>query len=590
MLSLTNGAYQSLLLKIGKKALDKVSGASTGSAMVVIPVIFHIVHAGQVQGVYPNISAAQISSQIVVLNEDYSGIGHNTVSYPVNAFSNFVLSQSLAPASVDGFKRLKIANCNIGFCLATKDTLGNILAEPGIDRVNSLAKGWRDPAGIVSITDFYSFMEDTVKPQSIWNVSRYLNIWITDKSSTVGFTGYGTFPLLSGLPDYAGGATAFTDGIWCFAKAVGSSVLFPGGTYQANKAHGRTCSHEVGHYLGLRHVWGDALCGNDYAADTPPSTASHTFQPSYPYNAGSCPGNGIDGELFMNIMDYTPDAGRYMFTAEQAARMHVSLQNSPYRKFLGTHNLCTLDTIPSISQFTTPASCCTNSLSALLINGSRGVPAPSYSWIASATATFIPGANSRDVKVIFASAGIHTISLSTSNGSISVSSRTILVNASPQLSFTPGPGTICAGNNITIHANGASSYSWLPGGQTGSSFIFSPSTNTTISVIASSIEGCITYDSLTFKVNLCEGIQEVGTEASLIFYPNPVAGHLYFGSVAENYTSVDCFNNDGHQVITNRRIPDAAAEIEILPPGVYYILFYSERNAKVRQKIIKLPE
>ncbi|HWA05761.1 MAG TPA: hypothetical protein VG961_04365, partial [Ignavibacteria bacterium] len=87
-----------------------------------IPVIFHVIHSGQSVGTFPNIVQPQINSQITVLNQDYAGTGFNYTTYPSNAFVQWAINQNLPPGNLDTLGRVKIANINIKFCLAEKDT------------------------------------------------------------------------------------------------------------------------------------------------------------------------------------------------------------------------------------------------------------------------------------------------------------------------------------------------------------------------------------------------------------------------------------------------------------------------------------
>jgi hypothetical protein len=188
-----------------------------------------------------------------------------------------------------------------------------------------------------------AYLDSILKPQTVWDVTKYLNVWITDKNNALSYTGVSSVPPLSGLMGVPNNSTDSTDGIWCFAKVIGSNNLFPSGIYGSPLVEGRTLTHEVGHYLGLRHIWGDGACATDYCDDTPPAAAQNTGTPtSYPLNAGSCsgPSNSPDGEMFMNFMDYSRDPYKYMFTPDQATRMQTAMLNSPYRNQLGTHGLC----------------------------------------------------------------------------------------------------------------------------------------------------------------------------------------------------------------------------------------------------------
>ena len=96
---------------------------------------------------------------------------------------------------------------------------------------------------------------------------------------------------------------------------------------------GRTATHEVGHFLGLRHIWGDMnnCTGDDFVADTPPARQANTGKPTFPHVTCN---NGPSGDMFMNYMDYVDDAAMFMFTAAQVARMNATLAG-PRKKLAG---------------------------------------------------------------------------------------------------------------------------------------------------------------------------------------------------------------------------------------------------------------
>ena len=134
-----------------------------------------------------------------------------------------------------------------------------------------------------------------------------LNVWVCTLSG--GLLGYAQFP----------GGPAETDGVVILNRAFGTTGLavppFHGG---------RTAVHEVGHWLGLRHIWGDRndCTGNDFVADTPKAKQANTGKPTFPHI--TCE-NGPHGDMFMNYMDYVDDEAMYMFTAGQVARMNATL-------------------------------------------------------------------------------------------------------------------------------------------------------------------------------------------------------------------------------------------------------------------------
>jgi hypothetical protein len=340
--SVPNDAWENEFQKLISDYKITHHNKKQSSEIYTIPIIFHVIHSGQPIGTFPNISQGQINSQITVLNQDFSSNGFNSSNYPSNAFVNWVINQSLPSASIDSNGRIKIADVGIQFCLATKDTNGNVLPEQGINRINYVSLNLPNPSSYSTQATMKSYLDDILKPETIWDVTKYLNVWITDKNNALNYTGVSSVPPLSGLMGIPNNSSDSTDGIWCFAKVIGSNNLYPSGIYGSPMVEGRTLTHEVGHYLGLRHISGDAACATDYCNDTPPSAEQNVGAPSYPLNVGSCsnPTNAPEGEMFMNFMDYPWDPFKYMFTTDQATRMRTAMMNSSFRNQLGTHGLC----------------------------------------------------------------------------------------------------------------------------------------------------------------------------------------------------------------------------------------------------------
>ena len=184
---------------------------------------------------------------------------------------------------------------NIEFVLATKDPAGK--KTTGITRTATKV----DSFGV----------HDEVKSSKAggadpWPTDRYLNFWACNLGE--GLLGYAQFP---------GGPTK-TDGVVILFRAFGTT-----GAVKAPFDKGRTATHEVGHFLGLRHIWGDMndCTGNDFVADTPRARASNFGKPKFPHITCN---NGPNGDMFMNYMDYVDDAAMVMFTAGQVARMNAT--------------------------------------------------------------------------------------------------------------------------------------------------------------------------------------------------------------------------------------------------------------------------
>jgi hypothetical protein len=130
-----------------------------------------------------------------------------------------------------------------------------------------------------------------------------LNMWSCNMSG--GILGYAQFP---------GGSSA-TDGVVIDDNAFGVTTNY------APYNKGRTATHEVGHWLNLRHIWGDANCGNDIVADTPLHNTANYGCPASGVRS-TCSGNPV--MMTMNYMDYTDDLCMYMFSAGQNARMNAT--------------------------------------------------------------------------------------------------------------------------------------------------------------------------------------------------------------------------------------------------------------------------
>lgn len=579
-----------------KEYLNQNSGAKALSQVYTIPVIIHVIHGGQSVGTYPNLAQAQLKSQIQVLNNDYGGIGYNSGNYPSTAFANFASTQSISPSSLDILGRVQIANCNIQFCLATKDTLGNVLTEQGIERINYVSKGWTNPGSFTSNTAFQNYVNGTIKPQTIWNVSKYLNIWVTDIGSNATLLGYATFPPfanLSGLQSANG--TSTTDGFWCRANAFGSQTIYPSGTYLQGYTRGRTSTHEIGHYLGLRHTWGDGVCATDYCTDTPPNKSSNFGSPIYPLNAtgtNSCAG-ATDGSMFMNFMDYTNDPDKYMFTNDQAIRIQTAMSNSPYRKFLGTHNLCSLQGIAASSQFNLPTTYC-GTAAITLTNTSSGVPVPTFTWSSTGGASFSPNNSSFIANVNFPTPGTYTITLSAGNGTIANSSKIITIYPKPNLIIAT-PTLVCIGDSVIIAPSGGNSYAWLPQFVVANSVRYLAAVDQSYTVTATDSHGCKTIDSISIFVTECVGINSSKINPNNIsIYPNPSNGriNLKFYSEINVEALVEIFDPIGKLIYKtntnfNKDKIELPLNIESAANGIYIVKIISSDGTEQNLKLIK---
>lgn len=287
-------------LKLRNKGANRVSASSVRT----IPVVVHVINRGEAVGTGTNISNAQVISQITTLNNDYrkkSGTsGYNT--NPVGA------------------------DANIEFALAVRDPNGN--PTNGIDRISYDKEFWQE-----------ADVENDLKPNTIWDPTKYFNLWVVNFGGDLdGVLGYAQFPVGSTLGGLDETGLASTDGVIIGYKFFGN-LDYNDGSFNLDSTYGygRTATHEIGHWLGLRHIWGDDTCGEDYVADTPVHEDSNFGCFTHP-KSNAC---GTADEMFENYMDYTDDTCMNIFTLNQVDRFNTVLANSVRRKELLTSNALT---------------------------------------------------------------------------------------------------------------------------------------------------------------------------------------------------------------------------------------------------------
>jgi len=266
---------------------DKNARDTIANEVITVPVVIHVLYHTPEQ----NISDAQILSQLQALNNDYRKLNVGGKNIPA----------AFGPLAADA---------RIIFCLAKVDASGK--STTGIIRRNTSTGSWQADDGMK-----YSIQGG----DNAWDSKKYLNIWVCNFSGKS--LGYSSLP----------GSQADRDGIVVQYNAFGTagSVIAP-----FNK--GRTLTHEVGHWLGLKHLWGDADCGDDGIADTPPQQGFNNGCPSFPHKT-ACSING-NGDMFMNFMDFSDDGCMYLFTKGQAAKMRSLFALGGARNSFLNSNVC----------------------------------------------------------------------------------------------------------------------------------------------------------------------------------------------------------------------------------------------------------
>ncbi|WP_207433178.1 M43 family zinc metalloprotease [Sabulibacter ruber] len=291
--------------------------------VVTIPVVVHVVYFNNQM----NISDAQIQSQINVLNKDFRRLNTDANKTP------------------ELFKNLA-ADTEIEFCLAKQDPNG----EPttGITRTRTSVTAFEIGDNKIKFS--------STNGKDAWDTKRYLNIWVGRLNTRESILGYAQFP-------NSGPVT--TDGVVIDYRYFGTT-----GAVTAPYNLGRTATHEVGHWLNLFHIWGDADCGDDQVGDTPTQQEANNGCPTFPHS--TC---NNTSDMFMNYMDYTDDACMNMFTKGQKDVMHHAINT--YRSGLLTSKGCETVQVPGLDaallQINSPQSVlCANAFTPAIVLRNRG--------------------------------------------------------------------------------------------------------------------------------------------------------------------------------------------------------------------------
>ena len=256
----------------------------TNGGVYTIPVVVHIVYSSASQ----NIDDEFVTSQLEVLNEDFRRLNADADD---------------TPTAFEG----DAGDAQIEFCLAKQDPDGVI--HSGITRTETDITSWNlfADAGDDNYADNVKFTNKG--GEDAWPRADYLNIWVCNMVG--GILGYATPP----------GGISTKDGVVIAYKYFGVDGA-GAGVYDK----GRTATHEVGHWMSLKHIWGDddfapdPNCGGSDGIDDTPNQGLATYgNPSLPRLDDCSPLS--PGIQFMNFMDYTDDGAMNMFSNEQITKM-----------------------------------------------------------------------------------------------------------------------------------------------------------------------------------------------------------------------------------------------------------------------------
>jgi hypothetical protein len=481
---------------------------SNPNGLIRIPVVVHVLHRGEAIGTGRNISDAQIQSQIDVINEDFKRLNADRVNTP-NVFTGV--------AGVPNYE----------FVLACIDPNGN--ATNGIRRVFTTKTSFAVSQTCVNNSCITNETTIGVKftaqgGDDAWATNRYLNLWTCDFND--GTLGYATFPA-----DFV--TNPNVDGVVIAYNAFGRT-----GTLQANFNLGRTATHEIGHWLNLLHIWGDASCGDDHVGDTPPQLGPNYNCPAFPKRTVTC-NNTTNGEMFMNYMDYSNDNCMNLFTAEQTLRGRAIFANGGPR-FAFINNYFNIqqpaNNIPCTGGYVS-----LNNLICLT---------PTWS-IVSGNATIASGQSTNKV-LITATASGSVVIRATAGNYIDEKTIQIVPPTSTDYTLTGGGSTTqplywCPNQTYSFSISGgaASNYVWsIPTGWTSvynggyvnalkaPSSTYPPTGTVSVTFTPSCGGGTVTKSFFTaYSSSAC-----TGTDPRFTYSPNPAQSYLNV-AVASGYTS-----------------------------------------------------
>lgn len=303
----TNPNYQKSIdyaFEVAKEWSESQSLVSDSDTLRRLPVVVHVLYQNESE----NISDEIIQSQIDVLNEDYRRLNADTT----NTRAQF---DTLAGRS------------NFEFFLATTDPDGNPTS--GITRTSTSVESFLNETIFLNPnSDIMNSMKSpTTNGVSAWPSDKYINIWICDISinGEIQIFGYATPP--NNLPNWllAPPTSAENDGIVIHYETFGRDAVVNVGFQTAFL--GRVVTHEMGHFLGLRHIWGDGPCSDDDGIDDTPFSDSNGLNMCF-HNKNSCVDSPFDyHDMIENYMDYSSPSCQNIFTKGQMGLMLGVLAN-----------------------------------------------------------------------------------------------------------------------------------------------------------------------------------------------------------------------------------------------------------------------
>lgn len=530
----------------GKGVVEAGRLIDPNTSVILIPVVVHVLWNTAAQ----NISDAQIQTQITVLNEDFNRLNADMANTP----------PAFLPVA---------ANVQVEFRLACVDPNGN--ATTGITRTYTNKSVFireldNNGTGIDEVATGIKYTNQGGR--DAWATNRYLNIWVANLGN--GLLGYTQPPA-----DYS--AKPNTDGVVCRTNTFGRF-----GSAVPPYDRGRTATHEIGHWMNLRHIWGDANCGDDFVGDTPTQA---TYSSGCPIVIPISCNNGPNGNMFMNYMDYSNDVCMNLFTLGQRARMRaVFTVGGPRASFINQYF--------AVNQ---PAGVCRPTTVSVTNPSCRGPVV----WTVSGPIAITAGQSTNQITIAF-TGGTSTYATATATVAGYTDSKTFVVGPP---TATPNVSMIRLGNSCLYaprailsadeYANGTAEFStngttWVAGYKPGGNlsvimsgvFLEGPGTYT---VYCRLRNHCGTGPSVLRTLNIpsppggCTPVSrpalqpELNSELGL--YPNPAGNWLQIALPGNARQATVRIIDVNGRVVKQATISQAPARLNIaaLKAGLYFV-------------------
>ena len=281
------------------------------NTVITIPVVVHVIHKQSHNlGIGTNIPQIQIDDAIRILNEDYRKMNPEFPSPPRNTFTSYA------------------GDCELEFCLATTDENGN--ATTGVTRTSTSKTSFDADDN----TDSNAMKRAATGGKDGWNALKYLNVWVCNLTNSQGGQTLG-YAYLPGQQSQAW--TAWKDGLvvdYAYFGTVGNAA-------SASQNDGRTPTHEIGHYLGLKHPFceqtdgqGNPICcdndntsGGGYVDDTPAQKDIYWGNVNSGTNNNTCDDSQFLNAFTSDVLDMDENYMSYAFTTWMFSHKQINVMD-----------------------------------------------------------------------------------------------------------------------------------------------------------------------------------------------------------------------------------------------------------------------